>query len=65
MHAYTRTLSAEQLHRLKQAAREHKADAVGISGLLVKSTVIMRENLEEMTPMLMAAPVAWLTKSRY
>jgi 5-methyltetrahydrofolate--homocysteine methyltransferase len=32
-----------------QAAREHKADVVGMSGLLVKSTVIMRENLEEMT----------------
>lgn len=32
-----------------QAAREHKAHAVGMSGLLVKSTVIMRENLEEMT----------------
>ncbi|SOD99741.1 methionine synthase [Caenispirillum bisanense] len=31
------------------AAKEHKADAVGMSGLLVKSTVIMRENLEEMT----------------
>ncbi len=31
------------------AAREHKADAVGMSGLLVKSTVVMRENLEEMT----------------
>src|SRR4051794_18231630 len=32
-----------------QAANEHKADAVGMSGLLVKSTVVMRENLEEMT----------------
>ncbi len=32
-----------------QAAKEHKADAVGMSGLLVKSTVVMRENLEEMT----------------
>ncbi len=32
-----------------QAAREHKADAIGMSGLLVKSTVVMRENLEEMT----------------
>ncbi|MGE5548784.1 MAG: methionine synthase [Solirubrobacterales bacterium] len=32
-----------------KAAREHKADAIGMSGLLVKSTVIMRENLEEMT----------------
>ncbi|KAF0111116.1 MAG: 5-methyltetrahydrofolate--homocysteine methyltransferase [Rhodospirillaceae bacterium] len=31
------------------AARAHKADAVGMSGLLVKSTVIMRDNLEEMT----------------
>ncbi len=32
-----------------EAAEEHKADAIGMSGLLVKSTVIMRENLEEMT----------------
>jgi 5-methyltetrahydrofolate--homocysteine methyltransferase len=31
------------------AAREHRADAIGMSGLLVKSTVVMRENLEEMT----------------
>ena len=30
------------------AAKEHKADAIGMSGLLVKSTVVMRENLEEM-----------------
>nr|WP_062164049.1 methionine synthase [Asaia bogorensis] len=30
------------------AAREHNAQAIGMSGLLVKSTVIMRENLEEM-----------------
>ncbi|MGH4022180.1 MAG: methionine synthase [Pseudonocardiaceae bacterium] len=30
------------------AAAEHRADAIGMSGLLVKSTVIMRENLEEM-----------------
>jgi 5-methyltetrahydrofolate--homocysteine methyltransferase len=32
-----------------KAVREHKADALGMSGLLVKSTVIMRENLEELT----------------
>lgn len=32
-----------------QAARDHKADAIGMSGLLVKSTVVMRENLEEIT----------------
>ncbi|HEY2205058.1 MAG TPA: methionine synthase [Pseudonocardia sp.] len=30
------------------AAEEHRANAVGMSGLLVKSTVIMKENLEEM-----------------
>jgi 5-methyltetrahydrofolate--homocysteine methyltransferase len=29
-------------------AREVKADAIGMSGLLVKSTLIMRENLEEL-----------------
>ncbi|MGB0694694.1 MAG: methionine synthase [Rhodospirillaceae bacterium] len=33
---------------IMQAAKDHKADAVGMSGLLVKSTVIMRENLAEM-----------------
>ncbi|MBI2236868.1 MAG: methionine synthase [Magnetospirillum sp.] len=32
-----------------KAAREHQADAIGMSGLLVKSTVIMMENLEELT----------------
>jgi 5-methyltetrahydrofolate--homocysteine methyltransferase len=30
------------------AADEHDADVIGMSGLLVKSTVVMRENLEEM-----------------
>jgi 5-methyltetrahydrofolate--homocysteine methyltransferase len=30
------------------AAEEHKADAIGMSGLLVKSTLIMRENLVEL-----------------
>ena len=30
------------------AAKEHQAHAIGMSGLLVKSTVVMRENLEEM-----------------
>ncbi len=30
------------------AAAEHDVDVVGMSGLLVKSTVVMRENLEEM-----------------
>ena len=30
------------------AAEEHDADAIGMSGLLVKSTIVMKENLEEM-----------------
>ncbi|MBA8795069.1 5-methyltetrahydrofolate--homocysteine methyltransferase [Friedmanniella endophytica] len=30
------------------AAVEHKADAIGMSGLLVKSTVVMKENLQEL-----------------
>ncbi len=30
------------------AAAEHDVDVIGLSGLLVKSTVIMRENLEEL-----------------
>lgn len=34
---------------IMSAAREHKADAIGMSGLLVKSTVVMKENLEEMS----------------
>jgi 5-methyltetrahydrofolate--homocysteine methyltransferase len=39
------------------AAREHRANAIGMSGLLVKSTVVMRENLEEMTLQGMDIPV--------
>jgi len=31
-----------------RAAQEHDADAIGMSGLLVKSTVVMKENLEEL-----------------
>lgn len=30
------------------AAEEHDADVIGMSGLLVKSTVVMKENLEEL-----------------
>ncbi|MFD7986481.1 methionine synthase [Kitasatospora indigofera] len=30
------------------AAQEHRADVIGMSGLLVKSTVIMKENLQEL-----------------
>src|SRR5580700_7289543 len=39
------------------AAVTHKADAVGMSGLLVKSTVVMRENLEEMSRQGLRVPV--------
>ncbi|MDI6411453.1 methionine synthase [Streptomyces albus] len=38
-----------------EAAAEHKADVIGMSGLLVKSTVIMKENLEELNQRKMAA----------
>jgi 5-methyltetrahydrofolate--homocysteine methyltransferase len=40
-----------------EAAAAHKADAVGMSGLLVKSTVVMRENLEEMSRQDLSLPV--------
>ncbi len=39
------------------AARDKKADAIGMSGLLVKSTVVMRENLEEMSRQGLDIPV--------
>jgi 5-methyltetrahydrofolate--homocysteine methyltransferase len=39
------------------AAREHHAHAIGMSGLLVKSTVVMRENLEEMSRQGLDVPV--------
>jgi len=41
-----------------EAARAEQADAVGMSGLLVKSTVIMKENLEAMRAAGLAMPVA-------
>ncbi|MDX3692934.1 methionine synthase [Streptomyces europaeiscabiei] len=37
------------------AAKEHRADVIGMSGLLVKSTVIMKENLEELNQRGLAA----------
>jgi 5-methyltetrahydrofolate--homocysteine methyltransferase len=39
------------------AAKEHRAHAIGMSGLLVKSTVVMRENLEEMSRQGLDIPV--------
>ena len=39
----------QTINQIIDAALENDVDAVGMSGLLVKSTVIMRENLEEIT----------------
>ncbi|HVI50023.1 MAG TPA: methionine synthase [Candidatus Sulfotelmatobacter sp.] len=39
----------QPINSIIAAVKEHRPDAVGMSGLLVKSTVVMRENLEEMT----------------
>ncbi|MGW6418400.1 methionine synthase [Streptomyces sp. NPDC055055] len=38
-----------------EAAEEHSADVIGMSGLLVKSTVIMKENLQELNQRELAA----------
>ena len=40
-----------------RAAEEHSADAIGMSGLLVKSTLIMRDNLELMNERSISVPV--------
>ncbi len=40
-----------------RAAKEKKADAVGMSGLLVKSVAVMKENLEEMNAVGVDVPV--------
>ncbi|MBQ1039240.1 methionine synthase [Micromonospora sp. C81] len=38
----------QPISAILDAAEQHRADAIGMSGLLVKSTVIMKENLAEM-----------------
>jgi 5-methyltetrahydrofolate--homocysteine methyltransferase len=38
----------QSIGEILNAAEEHSVDVIGMSGLLVKSTLIMRENLEEM-----------------
>jgi 5-methyltetrahydrofolate--homocysteine methyltransferase len=47
----------QPIGQILEAAAEHKAHAIGMSGLLVKSTVVMRENLEEMTRLGLDMPV--------
>jgi 5-methyltetrahydrofolate--homocysteine methyltransferase len=39
----------QTINQIIDGAMESNADAIGMSGLLVKSTVIMKENLEEIT----------------
>jgi 5-methyltetrahydrofolate--homocysteine methyltransferase len=47
----------QPLGAILEAAEQHRADAIGMSGLLVKSTVVMRENLEEMARQSLRMPV--------
>jgi 5-methyltetrahydrofolate--homocysteine methyltransferase len=39
----------QTINDILAAAEEHNADVIGMSGLLVKSTVVMKENLEEIS----------------
>ncbi len=39
----------QTINQIIDAAQENDVDAIGMSGLLVKSTVVMKENLEELT----------------
>ncbi len=45
------------VEQILDAAKQNKADAIGMSGLLVKSTVVMKENLELMSQRGIATPV--------
>ncbi len=47
----------QPIDNILAAAREHKPDVIGMSGLLVKSTVIMKENLEAMRELGITTPV--------
>jgi 5-methyltetrahydrofolate--homocysteine methyltransferase len=47
----------QTIDTILNAYQEHKADAIGMSGLLVKSTLIMKENLEVMNERGIGVPV--------
>jgi 5-methyltetrahydrofolate--homocysteine methyltransferase len=47
----------QPIDNILKAADEHKADAIGLSGLLVKSTLVMKEDLEEMNQRGITMPV--------
>ena len=45
------------IEKMIEAAKEHNADAIGMSGLLVKSTLVMKENLEVLNEQNITIPV--------
>ncbi len=47
----------QPINAIIEACLEHKADAIGMSGLLVKSTVVMRENLPVLNERGITVPV--------
>ncbi|HEY5883748.1 MAG TPA: vitamin B12 dependent-methionine synthase activation domain-containing protein, partial [Pyrinomonadaceae bacterium] len=47
----------QTIESILEAHEEHKADAIGMSGLLVKSTLVMKENLELMNERGINVPV--------
>jgi 5-methyltetrahydrofolate--homocysteine methyltransferase len=47
----------QTVENILSAYEEHKADAIGMSGLLVKSTLVMKENLELMSARGLIVPV--------
>ena len=47
----------QPIENILSAAKEHKADCIGMSGLLVKSTVIMKENLDVLNQRGVSTPV--------
>ncbi len=47
----------QPIEHILDVTSEHHPDAIGLSGLLVKSTVVMRENLEEMNRRGITIPV--------
>jgi 5-methyltetrahydrofolate--homocysteine methyltransferase len=47
----------QPIEAILDAAERERADAIGMSGLLVKSTVVMKENLEHMSRKALTIPV--------
>jgi 5-methyltetrahydrofolate--homocysteine methyltransferase len=47
----------QPINDIINACQAHKADAIGMSGLLVKSVAVMKENLEELNAQSVAVPV--------